>query len=87
MKNYIVTGFTALSIGFVALSAAYADETVSVDQKLEAFREGQHGVYGRTPISDIGNVIAQKNWPMNKTWDGKTQDDASHFRNGEKTAK
>ena len=60
MKNFVITGLTALTLGMVALSAAHAADTMTVDQKLEAFREGKPGVYGRSPVTDIGNVIASK---------------------------
>lgn len=79
MKNFVITGLTALTIGVATLSAAHAADTVTADQKLEAFREGKSGVYGRSPVADIGNVISRGS---DRTWDGKTQDDPSHFRNG-----
>lgn len=77
MKNFVITGLTALTIGVATLSAAHAADTVTADQKLEAFREGKSGVYGRSPVADIGNVISRGS---DRTWDGKTQDDPSHFQ-------
>lgn len=78
MKSYIIMGLTALTISLAALSNAHAGETtMSLSEKMDAYKEGKHGVYGKTPISDIGNIVYHN---ASRPWDGKTQDDPSHFQ-------
>ncbi|NBX75112.1 MAG: hypothetical protein EBQ92_00960 [Proteobacteria bacterium] len=78
MKSKLWMGVTALALGLAVLSNAYAGEsTMSLGEKMEAYKEGKYGVYGKTPISDVGSIVYHN---TTRPWDGKTQDDPSHYQ-------
>ncbi len=66
MKTISKISFAILALGFVTVANVHAEEVMTVDEKLEAFRDGKAGVYGVSPATDIGNVIHHENGEKKK---------------------